>query len=66
VTMRKPYKHKFRVRLFRMGNFVRWENFRPPVTVSIRLNRSRDAALQRILRDTPAPEGWRWVLANDN
>lgn len=63
MTMRRPHKHRFRMRLFRMGSVVGWENFRHPVTVSIRLDRSRAAALQRILRDTHAPDGWRWILA---
>jgi hypothetical protein len=65
MTMRRPRKHKFRVRLFRIGGFVAWSNFGPVRTASIRLNRSRASALQRLLRDLDAPEGWRYVLVGD-
>lgn len=63
MTMRRPFKHQFRVRLFRRlpvgGNqFGSW------VSVSVRINRKRENALQRVLRDmnARAPDGWRYVI----
>lgn len=61
--MRRPFKHRFRVRLFRYlpvaGNqFGAW------VSVSIRINRPRENALRRVMRDmnARAPDGWRYVI----
>lgn len=61
VAMRKPYKHKFRLRLFRSG--YRGSEFGPWMTVSIRIDRSCPNAVQRVLRrmNAGAPDGWRYV-----
>lgn len=66
MTMRKPRKHKFRLRLYRQFSTIGWGNFRSAHTYSIRINRAREAALQRIIRDLneTAPDGWRYVLSN--
>lgn len=62
MGMRKPMKHKFRIRLFRRG--MLGNEFGPWITVSIRINRHWENALQRVMRDMNkrAPDGWRYVI----
>jgi len=62
MTMRRPRKHSFRVRRF-VADGV-WGTLGPWITISIRLNRPRQHALQRVLfaLDVKAPEGWRYIV----
>ena len=63
MAMRRPYKHQFRMRLFRHLAYSGNE-FGPWITVSIRINRGWENALQRVMRDmnARAPDGWRYVI----
>lgn len=62
MAMRRPYKHQFRIRLYRHTPYS--GQFGPWITVSIRINRGQENALQRALREMndKAPEGWRYVI----
>ena len=59
MAMRKPYKHKFRLRLHNG-----WHPVGPWTTASVRINRSWRNALQRVLREwnKKAPHGTRYVI----
>lgn len=63
MAMRRPRKHRFRIRLYEPSFLVGAING-PWLSVSIRINRGRDHALQRILRrmNARAPKGARYVI----